>query len=87
MQTTATIDCPIPGLESVKVTFNLLASEADFDRFIRSLSRDGADKVIVKIEGWPSGEPFDAGTPILFRLWLANDGYVEAVKAFLRPLP
>jgi len=87
MITTITISCPLPGFEGVQVTFNLLASEAQYDAFMRSLARDAADVVITEITGWPSGTPFDADTPLLFRLWLAQDGYIEAVKAYLRPTP
>lgn len=84
MQTEYTITCPIPGLEMVKVTYNIMATSRQIDQFQRSLGSEGADQVVVKVEGLPEKYtgPSDSDLPIMFRVWYSGKGPIKAALEY-----
>ncbi len=72
MQTTIQRKCPLPGFETVIVTYNLMATEEDLDAFQKTM---GAERgaIVQSVEGWPGGawgdDPFGKPVPMLFRVW------------------
>lgn len=84
MQTEYTIQCPIPGFEKVEVTYNMMATGKQIDLFQRSMGKDGADAVVVKVEGMPKkySGPIDEELPIMFRVWYSGKGPIKAALEY-----
>lgn len=84
-----TIDCKLPGLEGVKVTFDLMAPPAKVDNFVRSMGGKGSqDGIILSIEGWPADkygpDPWDnTRGPGAWFAWVSRHGWATAMKAYL----
>ena len=84
-----TIKCPLPGFETVGVTYNMLASEKDADIFSRKAGKDdSADGIVLGVEGWDAkqygDDPWDYGkSPLGFRVWAARKGFAQAVAEFV----
>lgn len=72
MQTTITRTCPLPGFETVAITYDLMATEADLDAFQKTMGAERA-AIVKSVQGWPGGElgddPFGKPVPMLFRVW------------------
>ena len=85
-----TVICPLPGLEGVSVTYNLMATEAEINALASGLGQaEGVkrENVIVSVNGWPEGyggDPFGPNSPLAFRVWALQAGIGDAVKAFVR---
>lgn len=84
MRTKITIDCPLEGLEGVKVTYDLMSSDKQVTAFRESLTPETAAAVLT-VEGWPEdkGEPFGGDAPVAWMMWAAWKGYGEAIREFL----
>ena len=84
MQTEYTISCPVPGFEKVKVTYNMMATGRQIDAFQRSMGKDEAEAVIVKIEGLP--DTFEGITdldlPMMLRVWICGKGPIKAALEY-----
>ena len=82
-----TIQCPLPGLEAVAVTYNLMASADQIETFTESLGGEERPACIVSVEGWPEKEfgtdPFGGKSPLAFRVWAVQRGLQQAVKEFV----
>lgn len=82
-----TVGCPLPGLEAVKITYNLMASAKEIDAWTQSVGERFAAKVVTKVEGWPGGEfgqePFGADSPLAFRVWACQKGIHQAIREFV----
>lgn len=85
MQTTQSITCPLPGLEEVVISYNMMASEDEFELFGKSLGENGKDAVVVSVENWPEkyGEPFSRSAPMGWRMWAAKPALELCMRAFL----
>ena len=87
MRTTQVVTCTVPGLEAVQVEYDMMASVQDFDDFVRTVGREGADEVIVTIDGWPEkefpGGPMGDAAPMAWRLWLVRTGLREASQLYV----
>lgn len=85
MQTTQAVTCPLPGLENVVITYNIMASEDEFETFGKSLGEEGKEAVFAGIENWPEkyGEPFSRSAPMAWRMWACKHGLELAMQAFL----
>jgi len=84
MRTEQKAQCELPGFESVTVTFDMLASEADMDAFSQSLGAN-AQHVVKDVAGWDNdqyGAPFGAGSPVAFRVWASRQGLYKAVAEY-----
>ena len=72
MLTTITRQCPIPGLEGVAVTYNLMTTEAELDAFQKSIGT-APGRIVESVQGWPGGEfgpePLGKDAPMHFRVW------------------
>jgi hypothetical protein len=88
MNTEKKILCPLPGLEAVTVTYDLMAPWGQVQELRKLLTPETAQPVIVKIENWPietyGDNPFGPGSPMAFQLWAANGGYNEAARAWVQ---
>ena len=81
---TGTVQCPLPGLEMVAITYNLLASEKDLKAALEDMT---AGNVVVEMSGWPEDgpfgkEPFGEGVPVAFRAWFLKGGFYRAIGEF-----
>lgn len=85
----------VPGFEEVVIVYNLMATEAAADEFIRRMGGPGLDGkpshegVILEVRNWPAGEygadPWDRGrSPSAFRAWASRAGWGLAMKAFIQ---
>jgi hypothetical protein len=84
MKTTITVDCPIEGLEDVKITYNLMATEDQIDGFAESLGTKHAAEVVAQVDGWTrSEEPTGKSAPLAFRIWMCRIGVQDAMQGFL----
>jgi hypothetical protein len=83
--TQITVKCPLPGLEAVAVTYNLMASSKQVGVWQKTLGAENGDVVVVKVDGWPVeyGEPFGDDAPSAFRLWAIQQGLGTATREFL----
>lgn len=77
-----TVMCPLPGLEQVAVTYNLMVSEAELNAAQESLS---AGNLVAEVQNWPPdlGEPFGPEAPLAFRMWAVHKGIRAAAREFL----
>lgn len=84
MQTEYAITCPLPGFEQVKVTYNLMATGRQIDEFQRSMGKEEAAAVVVKIEGLPEkySGPTDLELPMAFRVWYSGKGPIKAALEY-----
>lgn len=87
-QITQTIGCPLPGFETVKVTFNLMATPEQVNNFVRQAGDNGSHVGVVTVDGWPAEEwgpnPWDIRrVPGVWAAWAARKGYGIAMKAYL----
>ena len=84
MQTHVTVDCPIPGLEDVTIEFDMMMTEAEMDRWVKSLGTDQAN--FVTVHNWPEGkgDPFGSkSSPMAFRLWACRVAFEDALTKFV----
>ncbi len=84
---TASISCPLPGLEAVEVVFNMMASQEDFDAWQQNLGRERGEAVIVAVRNWPEErfgpDPFGARSPMAFQIWAVKDGMRAAIEGYI----
>jgi len=83
-----TVRCPLPTLEGVTVTYNMMASQAEFDAFGKALGGNGtARPVISQVEGWPveryGPDPFGPGAPLAFLIWVVGEGLKTAITGYI----
>lgn len=88
MQTTVKRQCPIPGFEEVSITYNLMATEEELDKFQKSIGT-APGRIIENIEGWPGGEhgedPLGKGAPMLFRVWAVKQVSLAIAEYMANP--
>lgn len=78
------VRCPLPGLEQVAVTYNLMATARQLATFRENLTAETAKPVIRSIDGWPDGgDPFGDDAPMAFRFWVGYRGWQTAVLQFV----
>lgn len=86
---TRTIECSLPGLEEVRVTYNMMATAEQVTNMHARVGGDGSHVgIVVNVEGWPKAEyganPFDTKTaPMVWFGWFARKGWAIAMKAYL----
>jgi len=75
------VKCPIPGFTEVEVTYNVMASNKQFDALGRGLDKETAEGVILEIKGWPLNgtDPYGEDAPSLWRRWLGRNGAAVAI--------
>jgi hypothetical protein len=89
MEILQTIKCAVRGFEEVEVTFDLMATPANVDRFVRQMGGNGTQEgIVVKVDGWPKEEygpdPFDGKrVPGVWLAWVSKKGWALAMKAYL----
>lgn len=87
MNTQITIPCPMSGFEDVKVTYNLMGTEEDFNEWGKSLGGQRSGLVIASVTGWDEEQygrdPFGPRSPMAFRVWACESGLKQAFKAFV----
>lgn len=83
------ITCDLRGFEGVKITFDLMATPAQVDNFVRQMGAKGSQTgVIIEVANWPKDEygpdPFDLQrVPGIWLAWLARKGWGTAVREYL----
>lgn len=86
---TQAVRCPLPGFETVEITFNLMATPEQSNGFIRHMGSQGSHAgVVVSVEGWPKDEfgpdPWDVKrVPMIWTTWAAKKGLVKAIEEYL----
>lgn len=89
LEITREVECDLKGFEHIRITFNLLATPAQVDNFIRQMgARDSHTCVVVKVDNWPKDEygpdPFDLQrVPGIWLAWLARKGWGKATREYL----
>lgn len=86
MQVTRAVSCPLPGLESVEVVYNLMASESQMDAFYSKVGGNGTtDSIITEVRNWPKDVPGPWGkdAPMAWRFWASRTGFGVAMAAWL----
>lgn len=87
MRTTQKTTCPLPGLEGVEVEYNMMASLAALEDFMRTMGRERWDDLIVAIDGWDNkqypGGPQSDEAPLAWRFWVARQGVQAASIAYV----
>ena len=84
-----TVQCPLPGLATVAVTYNLMASERQINQVLESVGGDAEQRglLIVSVTGWPEGDfgadPFGPDAPMAFRIWALRAGYQQGIREFI----
>ena len=86
MRTTQTVTCTVPGLETVEVEYNMMASVDACNTFAQSMAARAFDSVITSVEGWPEetypGGPEGDSAPMAWRIWLVRIGFVAATREY-----
>lgn len=85
-----TVQCPLPGLETVAVTYNLMATQEEVNAVWETLGSDEEKRshLVIEVVGWPGGEfghdPFGPKAPMAFQAWACNrPGYLAAMREFI----
>lgn len=85
METTVKVRCPIPGMESVILHFDMMRPQEDYDQYMLTKGAECQD-IITDIEGWDpdkwGGGPHDKCVPMAFRLWMIGGAVGSAIKTF-----
>jgi hypothetical protein len=82
MRTEQTVQCDLPGLEGVSATYNMLASETEFNRFEMTFGAEERERTLVRVEGY-EGDPLGEDAPVALRKWLARVGLRQAFTEYL----
>lgn len=82
------VACTVPGFENVTIIYNMMATEEEADKFVRTAGRECNSACVIRIEGWDADQygpdPFDySRSPIAFRVWAGRKGWPKAVDGFL----
>ena len=80
--------CPLPGFETVAVTYNLMINYRDLTAVQVDMGQTPAlrERLIKAISGWPGGpngdDPFGTEAPLVVMYWLLYGGFYQAVREY-----
>lgn len=85
-----TVQCSLPGFETLAITYNVWASQEDVETLMASIG-EPADRdrsaVIMDMVGWPEAEypggPFGKKAPVLVSVWICRDGFRKALVEYV----